>query len=67
MEVFEVMKERIKTILDLLVEIDEQIKKEIELKLNKYIEYAEHIDINDMELYINLLIKTSEVLDEYNT
>ena len=60
------MKERIKTILELLVGIDDKTKKEIEEKLNKYIEYVEHIDISDKELYINLLMKTSELLDEYD-
>ena len=58
-------KKRVKTIIEMLVGVNEKTKVEIEEKLLCFIKYSKHIEISDKDLFINLMMKTAELLDEY--
>ena len=55
----------IDTILNRIIDVDENYKEVIRNKLLNFISMSEHIEISDKDLYINLMIKTAELLSLY--
>ena len=57
-------KTRIRTITNMLIDVSSTDRAIIEERLLIYLEYTKHVEISDKDLFINLIIKTKELLDE---